>query len=244
MRIAILSDIHGNLSALDAVLGDLAVQPDIDRTYCLGDLVGYGPFPNEVVARVSELGVPTIMGNYDDGIGFERGDCGCAYKTAEDTRLGELSVTWTAQHTSAESKAFLRTLLPELRFEVAGTRVLLVHGSPRKMNEYLFEDRALGSFQRLAASAAADVIVVGHTHLPYIKAVNSVLFVNAGSIGKPKDGDPRACYAVLTIDQTGVVVAFRRVAYDVASVAAAIRQNGLPEALAGQLERAGTPASG
>ena len=103
------------------------------------------------------------------------------------------------------------------------------------MNEYLFEDRPISSFQRLAASSNADVIVFGHTHKPYVKAVDGVVFVNAGSVGKPKDGDPRACYVLLD----GGAAAFRRVEYDVKAAAAAIRATDLPHEFATDIETGG-----
>jgi len=215
MRLAIISDVHGNLSALDAVLADIEGQ-HLDRVYCLGDLVGYGAFPNEVIDAIRRADIPTVIGNYDDGVGFDRDDCGCAYREPVDRELGQRSLNWTRAETSPENKAYLRGLVREIRFDVSATRVLLVHGSPRKMNEYLFEDRPQSSFQRLARSSNADVIVFGHTHLPYTKLVDGVLFVNAGSVGKPKDGDPRACYAILDILAASIVT-FRRVEYDVAA---------------------------
>ena len=242
MRLAIFSDVHGNLAALDAVVADIKTQGP-DRVYCLGDLVGYAPFPNEVIERVRREQFPTIMGNYDDGVGFDRDECGCAYKEPIDRELGQRSLEWTKEHTTTENKGYLRTLVPELRFEVGQTRVLLVHGSPRKMNEYLFEDRALSSFERIAASAAADLIVFGHTHVPYTKRVNGVLFVNVGSVGKPKDGDPRSCYAVLDI-QAEAHVSFRRVEYDVSAMAEAIRHSALPDKFARDLELAGAVSGG
>ena len=241
MRIAIFSDIHGNIAALESVLADIAARA-VDTTYCLGDLVGYAPFPNEVINRMRVLATPTIMGNYDDGVGFERDDCGCAYREAEERRRGDQSLAWTKAHVTAENKAFLRTLKPEIRFEVDGRRVLLVHGSPRKMNEYLFEDRPLSSFQRLAASSNADIIVYGHTHKPYTKVVDDVLFLNVGSVGKPKDGDWRACYTVLDVAVPSAQVI--RVEYDISMVTAAIRHSELPDEFATDLEMAGAPMSG
>ena len=241
MTLAVFSDVHGNLPALDAVLSDIKRQ-HVDAVYCLGDLVGYAAFPNEVVERIRAAEIPTIMGNYDDGVGFDRDECGCAYREARERELGDRSLAWTKAHTTAENKAFLRTLHRELRLDVNGTRVLLVHGSPRKMNEYLFEDRPLSSFQRLAASSNADVIVYGHTHRPYAKVVDDVLFVNVGSVGKPKDGDWRACYALL---EPGVSepVRFVRVEYDIQTVTQAIRQSDLPHEFAADLERGGAPAA-
>src|SRR3954452_17286618 len=239
MRLAIFSDVHGNRHALEAVLADIPRQ-DVVATYCLGDLVGYGAFPNEVTARVRAMGCPTIIGNYDDGVGFERDECGCAYKEEAERARGDRSLAWTKAQVTAEHKAFLRALLPELRLTVDGRRVLLVHGSPRKINEYLFEDRPLSSFQRLAASSSADVIVFGHTHQPYVKLVDGVWFVNAGSVGKPKDGDPRPCYIVLD-PAAEPPATFVRVDYDVASAAAAIRASGLPHEFAVDVETGGAP---
>jgi putative phosphoesterase len=241
MRIAIFSDIHGNTHALEATLADLKAQQP-EQVYCLGDLVGYAPFPNEVTERIRGEGYPTIMGNYDEGVGFDRDECGCAYKEALDQQLGQQSLEWTKAHTTGENKAFVRTLVPQIRFEADGKRVLLVHGSPRKMNEYLFEDRALSSFQRLALTSEADIIVFGHTHVPYTKDVGGVLFVNIGSVGKPKDGDPRSCYAVLDL-ATPQRVTFRRVEYDVQAAAAAVRESDLPDKFAQDLELGGAQAA-
>ena len=238
MRIAVFSDVHSNLHALRAVLGDVKTQ-GVDRVYCLGDLVGYAPFPNEVIDVVRREGIPTIMGNYDDGVGFDRDECGCAYRLPEEKRLGDLSFQWTRAHVTPENKAFLRSLHKDIRFEANGKRFLLVHGSPRRINEYLFEDRPVSSFKRLAEVVKADVLIFGHTHRPYTKDVHGVLFVNVGSAGKPKDGDPRACYALIEASDETVEVSFRRVAYDVATVASAIRKSDLPDQFAEQLERGG-----
>ena len=239
MRVAIFSDIHGNLPALDAVLTDIRRQT-FDAVYCLGDLVGYGAFPNEVTERIARERIPTIIGNYDDGVGYDRDDCGCAYREEDERARGQQSLEWTRAQTTNENKAFLRSLRPQIRFDADGRRVLLVHGSPRKLNEYLFEDRPLSSFERLAASSDADVIVFGHTHKPYTKQVDNVLFVNVGSVGKPKDGDWRACYA--TIDTAASITTFVRVAYDVERAMQAIRQSDLPREFADDLRSAGASA--
>ena len=234
MRIAIFSDIHGNLQALEAVLDDIRAQKP-DAVYCLGDLVGYGANPNEVTERVRREGFPTIMGNYDDGVGFDRDECGCAYREDAERERGQRSLEWTKARVTPDLKAYLRTLAAQLRFDADGSRVLLVHGSPRKMNEYLFEDRPLSSFQRLAAASGAEFIVFGHTHKPYVKNVDGVTFLNVGSVGKPKDGDWRACYALID-DGTA---SFRRVEYDVRSAAAAIRATDLPHEFAADIETGG-----
>ena len=174
------------------------------------------------------------MGNYDDGVGFDRDECGCAYREESERERGDRSLAWTKAHVIAQNKEFLQTLVPEIRFDAEGKRFLLVHGSPRKMNEYLFEDRPISSFQRLAASSNADIIAFGHTHKPYVKDVGGVRFVNVGSVGKPKDGDWRVCYAVLEPEVT-----FRRVTYDVVAAARAIRATDLPHEFALDIETGG-----
>jgi putative phosphoesterase len=241
VTIAVISDIHGNLPALEAVLGDLSKRPH-DRTYCLGDLVGYGAFPNEVVDRIRTEGVPTIMGNYDDGVGFDRDDCGCAYRDEGEKARGQESLLWTRANTRDENKELLRGLVSQIRFEAEGRRVLLVHGSPRRMNEYLFEDRPDSSFQRLAASSDADIIVFGHTHKPYVKEIDGVLFVNAGSVGKPKDGDWRACYVLLT-PGAAEPVEFVRVPYDLDRITQAMAQTTLPSEFSEDLKTGGRGAA-
>jgi putative phosphoesterase len=226
-RVAILTDIHGNLPALEAALGRLD-DLGITGVYCGGDLVGYGPHPNEVCALIEERGIPTIYGNYDYAIGRELEDCGCAYRDPHDRELGEKSIAWTLADTDDRSKEFMRKLPFDLRFDLAGRRVRLVHGSPRKVNEYLFEDKPARTFERIAAGADCDVLVFGHTHQPWIHEYGGVLFVNCGSVGKPKDGDPRGAFAVLEPDGGDVGARIERVAYDVGAVAREVAAAGLP----------------
>lgn len=236
MRIGIFSDVHGNLPALEVVLDDLS-RRQLDAMYCLGDLVGYGAAPNEVIDRIRRSGIPTVMGNYDDGVGFDRDECGCAYRDPVEEERGQRSLMWTRQHTTDENKEFLRGLTPSIRRDVEGRRLLLVHGSPRRMNEYLFEDRPLSSFQRLAESSNAEIIAYGHTHRPYTKVVDNVRFVNTGSVGKPKDGDWRAGHVILTVDRGEDTVEFVRLDYDIERAMRAIRDTELPAEFADDLRQ-------
>lgn len=233
--IAIFGDIHGNLPALEAVWADMDARGLTER-YCLGDLVGYGTFPNEVVAWIRSAGVPTLMGNYDQGVGNDSDDCGCAYKTAEERKRGERSIAWTNAHTTAENKAYLRMLPFQIPLDFNGQRLLLVHGSPRRVNEYLYEDRLENSLERIMDGAGADILICGHTHLPYDRILPSGRrVVNAGSVGKPKDGDPRAGYIVLRSSPRSLDVEFARVSYDVEAAARAIEQTDMPDAFAAML---------
>jgi putative phosphoesterase len=234
-RVAVITDIHANLPALEAALERID-QLDVDVTYCGGDLVGYGPHPNEVCARIEELGLPTIYGNYDYAIARDLEDCGCAYVTTHDRELGQQSVDWTLEHTNQRAKDFMRTLPFDLRFELGDHRARLVHGSPRKVNEYLFEDKPARTFERIAAGADCDVLVFGHTHKPWIRTYGEVLFVNCGAVGKPKDGDPRGAFALLEPAADGTVRAsIERVPYPAERVAREVADAGLPRELADNL---------
>jgi predicted phosphodiesterase len=232
--VAVITDIHGNLPALQAALGRIE-ELGIERVFCGGDLVGYGPHPNEVCSLVAERGIPTLYGNYDFAIARDLEDCGCAYVTPHDRELGRRSVEWTLAHTTGESKAFMRELPFDLRFPLGEIEVHLVHGSPRKVNEYLFEDKPASLYERLAAAEGGPLLAFGHTHKPWVHEYGGVLFVNCGSVGKPKDGDARGAFAVLTPSVGGAVARIERFEYDAESVAADLREAGLPGEFADKL---------
>jgi putative phosphoesterase len=233
-RVAVITDVHSNLPALEATLALIDAE-GIERLVCGGDLVGYGPPPNEVCELIEARGIPTIYGNYDWAIARDQEDCGCAYVDKHDREIGQLSVDWTLANTGRRAKGFMHELPFDLRFELAGKRARLVHGSPRKVNEYLFEDKPARTFERIAAGADCDVLVFGHTHQPWVHEYGGVLFVNCGSVGNPKDGDPRGAFAVLGAEDGQVEVEIRRVEYSAERVAAEMRQVGLPGELADRL---------
>ena len=194
-----------------------------------------GLHPNEVCALIAEREIPTIYGNYDYAIARDLEDCGCAYVTAHDRELGQQSVDWTIEHTDTPSKQFMHDLPFDLRFAVGDRQVHLVHGSPRKVNEYLFEDKPASLYERLASAEEADVLVFGHTHKPWVHEYGGVLFVNCGSVGKPKDGDPRGAFALLEAADEGVRVRIERVEYEAAAVAREVAAVGLPREFADKL---------
>ena len=218
---AVFSDVHGNLPGLEAILAHVNSRGLAD-VLCLGDLVGYGPFPNEVAALVRDRGIPTLMGNYDQGIGLSTGDCGCVYKTDEQRAEGAVSLAWTDAVTSVETRAYLRSLEDRFVLDTPAGELLAVHGSPRRINEYLFENRPEHAMARMAEENPYRAILFGHTHVPYASEVPretgaSTLFVNVGSGGRPKDGDWRVCYAVIDPVRLAAgepAVEFVRVPYD------------------------------
>ena len=238
-QITIFGDIHGNLPALQAVWAEMDKR-GLARRFCLGDLVGYGVQPDEIVRFIRDHDVPTLMGNYDEGVGQDSDDCGCAYRTPEAQALGERSIAWTNAHVTAENKAYLRNLPMTMSLMMDKLRVTLVHGSPRRINEYLYEDRPLSSIERLFDMVGADVIVCGHTHKPYDRALpGGRRLINAGSVGKPKDHDPRAGFVVLSVDGRELQTEFVRVEYDVEKAAQAIEATDMPHEFAAML-RTGT----
>jgi len=176
MKIALFSDIHANLPALEAAFADIDSRKP-DAIYCLGDLVGYNIWPNEVINEIRKRGTPTIAGNYDFGIGLSSNDCGCAYKTDNEKELGKISISYTNQVIGTEERAYLRTLPAHIRVEFQlnedKLNLLLVHGSPRKINEYLFENRDEKSMLRIMETSDADILCFGHTHKPYHRIIQS-----------------------------------------------------------------------
>jgi putative phosphoesterase len=241
-RIALFSDVHGNLPALDAVLRDIE-RSGLDGVYCLGDLVGYGPDPAGAVDRVRGLGIPTIRGNYDDGVGKRLGQCGCYYATDQAKSDGAASYRFTDAALDDADHDWLAGLPDSIRFRDGDARVLLAHGSPRKINEYLLLDRSDEQLERLALQAEADVVCIGHIHIPYHRSIETtagtVHYISDGSVGKPKDGDWRACWTELALDGAGGAQAtFHRVEYDIDSVSQAMREAGLPETLISALRKA------
>lgn len=256
MKIAFFSDIHANLPALEAVLADIDQQQP-DFVYCLGDLVGYNVWPNEVANAIRKRGIPTLAGNYDEGIGLSSNDCGCAYKSDEEKANGAISISFTNEIVNDDVRAYLKMLPRQmpLRFQVNGQLInlLMVHGSPRKINEYLFEDRPEKSLMRIMEDPWTDIMLFGHTHKPYHRTLEYCLegetayrhAINIGSVGKPKDGDPRACYVMMTLDDSlskldkdSVKTEFRRIEYDVEKAAKAVEDSPLPNAYASTLRLA------
>ena len=255
MRIALFSDIHANLPALEACLKNIEEQKP-DAIYCLGDLVGYNIWANEVIDEIRSRAIPTIAGNYDFGIGRMSDDCGCAYKTDREKENGAVSISFTNEIVKDAQRNYLRTLPAHIRVEFQlnsdKLTLLLVHGSPRKINEYLFEDRDEKSLLRIMEQADADIMCFGHTHKPYHRVLPTEPTeqahyrhaVNIGSVGKPKDNNPKGCFLILTIDENSsitnkdaVKVDFIRFDYDIEKAAKAVEESRLPNEYADMLRK-------
>ena len=250
MRYALLSDVHANLEALDAVLADIDRRGDVDATYHLGDLVGYASRPNEVVARIHERAIPGVAGNYDSTVALAYKHCGCRSESPRQEELAHISFSYTCDATTAESKRRLAALpfridVRPLGGHVPGPTVTLVHAHPSNALIYVTEDRADDFLRKMAEQAAleaGDVLCFGHTHKPWHRVVDGIHFVNTGSVGRPKDGDWRAGYVLLDMGEGEPRVEFVRVDYDVDAAVAGVRAAGLPEDFVEFLRTGGRPA--
>ncbi len=247
MRYALISDIHANLPALDAVLADIAARPDVNATYHLGDLVGYSPWPNETIERLRAAGIAGVSGNYDTTVASHAKHCGCRSEDARQEELAHQSFAWTLEHTSAENKAFLGGLpfrldLRPLGGHASGPTVTLLHGNQVLNTVYVTADRTDDFLRKMAAAIGAttgDVVAFGHTHKSWHRIVDGVHFVNTGSVGRPKDLDWRAGYVLLDITVDAVDVTFVRVEYDVEAAARGVIAAGLPVEFAAFLRSVG-----
>lgn len=217
MRFGVISDVHGNRVALDAVFDDM---PPVDRLVCAGDVVGYNPWPAECVAELRARGVLTVEGNHDRVVAGES-SFGFNSMAAEAAR-------YAREHLDDDAIEWLRTLPRKRR--LADDRVCIVHDHPTRRDHYTYPEEFDPD---LLAKSNADVLVLGHTHVQAHETFDEGIVLNPGSVGQPRDGDPRAAYAVLDLD--AMTVEERRVEYDVEAVVEAVNEAGLPARLGERL---------
>jgi diadenosine tetraphosphatase ApaH/serine/threonine PP2A family protein phosphatase len=253
VKIAVLSCIHGNSEALDAVLLDIDHQ-QAEKIFCLGDLVGYGPYPNEVITKIRALEIPTCAGCWDEDIIEGLNACDCSYPSLLAEKRGKIAHEWTNQEIHPENREFLAQLPHSLR----EGNLAFVHGSPHSNHEYLLPELdAFAALERVL-STEADVLFCGHTHVPYIRnldasslqvrvkgegikeqkiSFNASLkqIINVGSVGEPRHGRPNATYVIY--DMGTQEVRLREVAYDYQKTCAAIIEKGLPAIFAWRLSQ-------
>jgi putative phosphoesterase len=230
VRIAVIADVHANLPALSAVIED-ASRSGADGIYCVGDVVGRGPHPNEVVEVVRLFEIPTVQGNWDEAVAMDRDSTGAAWSSLEAEADGERSMRWTADTLTEDNKAWLRALPVRARVMIDGRAIAFFHGSPVRQTEYLWSDRPSRLYSRLASEEGDDVFCFGHTHETFHRVVGQAHLVACGSVGCPVPGAATATYALIDIGDGNVVVGFRSVAYDLASVTRDMTTAGLPPEL-------------
>lgn len=228
-RLALFGGVYGNHLALRAVLDD-AARRGANATWCLGDLGGFGPHPDRAAEVLRDAGVPMLRGNYDDAIGHGRAGCACGYSDPLDEHFAQVSYDYTLARTAESHRAWMRDLPEQARFEIGGVRVLLCHGSPRRVNEFLWDSACSDHFLAwLCEAHDADLVACTHTGLPWHRVLPSGRHVvNVGAIGRPaNDGRTSVSYATLEMDD-GVRVAFHDVAYDHEAIAREMEAEALP----------------
>jgi len=237
-RIALLGDVHANLPALEAVLSHAQTQ-GVDLIWNIGDFVGYGAFPDQVVKRMRKMEIVSIIGNYDlKVLKFPKKDL----KWRKNKHpLKWLAFKWAYEQLSNKNRKYLRSLPDQKYLEVGDNGFLLVHGSPASNEEVLVPETPeirlleLHQFVQETHGTGVAAIICGHSHQAFTRQVESSWFINTGSVGRPDDGDPRAAYAILDVLPNSLEVRHFRLAYDVEKAVDAIREHDLPEAFAQML---------
>ena len=223
-KIGVIADPHSNAVALQAVMDDM---PDVDRIICAGDLVGYGPQPNEVVEMVKSMDALTVLGNHDHAV--ITGD----YNAYDE--LAAKADRWNQKELKDENMQFLKKLDKIKEIEIEGHKIFVAHGTPRKpLKEYLYPGTSKRALAKMTQTANADVIILGHTHVPMDEMIQGKLVINPGSSGQPRDREPEASYMVLNLGSEREVT-LQRVSYDIDKVEKMIEEAGLPEKFATRL---------
>jgi len=229
-RLALFGGIYNNYMALEAAIRD-ATRRKADELYCLGDLGAFGPYPNRVYPILCEHGVRCIQGNYDNSLAGGLADCQCGYTDPRDNHFARISYNYTFKNTSKENKEWLGTLPETIRLSVEGRRVLLCHGSPRRMNEFLWESTSPDAFlEYLLDDSKADIACVTHSGIKWHRELSGGRhFINVGVLGRPEnDGTTNVWYTLLAIDGAEVKVEFVPVDYDYEKLATEMEAERLP----------------
>lgn len=232
MIVALIGDIHANQPALEAVLAH-AKKLGVDKIWNVGDIVGYNAFPNEVIETLAANKAISISGNFDVK----------TIKAKKEGRhlshnaLKQFTFEWTYHQLKKENRKYLKELPKEIRYLLFGKRILITHASPLSKKEHLNLNTPNQRLEAIANApeTAADIVIVGHSHDPFIRKVANTWFINTGSVGRPDDGDQRACYATMEISENVLSVIHYRIPYNVKQAVNGIRENKLPPEFATML---------
>ena len=234
-RIAVFGGVYSNHLALEAAVGD-ARRRGVDALICLGDLGAFGPSPDKVFPILRDHGVRVVRGNYDDSLARGLDDCQCGYTDPRDNHYARISYRYTYHETSSENRAWMGTLPVEIRLRLGDLDVLCCHGSPRQMNEFLWESATPTHFlEKMAREHRADVILGTHTGIPWQRRWGRLgegggAYVNVGALGRPaNDGRTEVWYAVVEATGHELSVELVPVAYDHHALAREMRDEELPE---------------
>ncbi|MBI3921786.1 MAG: metallophosphoesterase family protein [Armatimonadetes bacterium] len=236
MKIALLGDIHANLPALEATLTDIE-REGCDHILDTGDLVGYGPFPNEVIDLLRRHHIRSTLGNYDRRV-FRFGEKpGKDRKLLAKDPLKYATIKWTRESLSPKNLDYLHALPSSQQPIFGGMRLLVVHGTIDSIKEGLRSDTPEARLEELSHQITGDIVVCGHSHDPFIRRVDSTWFVNTGSVGRSSDGDYRAAYILAEIANRKFRGEIRRVEYDLERLLIGLRHAGLPEEFAAMFQK-------
>ena len=234
-KVAVFGGVYSNYLALENAL-DLAREREAEAIFCLGDLGGFGPYPDRTCALLRENAVHVMRGNYDESIAHDRDDCGCGYSDPRDNHFAQISYTYTAARTSSDHKAWMAGLPAAFRFQLGNASILTCHGSPRQINEFLWETGTPdGLLRRFLDASEAHVLLGTHSGIKWERRLSDGrAFVNVGVLGRPEnDGSPRVWFTMLEADaKNGFRSEFVPVAYDHERLAHEVRSEGLPEEFA------------
>lgn len=222
MEVALISDIHSNLPALECVLDEVS---GFDNIFCAGDVVGYNPFPSEVISLLEERDVSCVLGNHDYAFLNEDTE----WFNPEASR----AIHWTIENTSERDREYIDSLPKFLEKEVRGVSFYLTHGSISSINEYVYPTAHPIKLRGMLEECGADVLVLGHTHVSMVEEFDEGTVVNPGSVGQPRDGDERASYLVVDLDEMDFEL--NRVPYDIDRVNEKIQKTNLPDRLGERL---------
>ncbi|KZL89433.1 metallophosphoesterase family protein [Clostridium magnum] len=218
MKIAVISDIHGNLEALKKAIEDIE-KKEADTIVCLGDLVGYGPYPNEVIKFIRDRKILNILGNYDAAVLEEK------FNYIRDNDVNKFSMPWAAKELKEENRSYLRSLPRQIVLQFENRKLYFVHGSTRSINEYLKEGSK--EIEDVMAEFDGDILVCAHTHIPYKKFFGNKLLLNDGSVGKPKIGRPNGTYLIIDIQKDSTETEIIEFTYDYEKTAKAMEEKGI-----------------
>jgi phosphoesterase, MJ0936 family len=220
MKIAVISDIHGNLEALKKAIENIEGKK-VDTIVCLGDLVGYGPYPNEVIDVIRDRKILNILGNYDAAVLEEK------FNYIRDNEVNKFCMPWAAKELNEENRAYLKSLPRQIVLEFENKKIYFVHGSTRSINEYLKEGS--NEVEDVMKEFDGDILVCAHTHIPFEKFFGSKLLINDGSVGKPKIGRPNGTYLIINIEKDNVETEMIEFTYDYEKTAKAMEEKGIHE---------------
>ncbi len=230
MKIAIISDLHGNITATKEVLEDIKSKK-VDKIYCTGDLVGYAPFPNEIIELIRNNNIKTVQGNHDEKVGRSNNDI---IKDLDGLSDNKKAMNWTKQNVTMENKEWLKNLPSEIMLTIDGYNILFVHGSPSSNSEYIYEHS--DNQMEISSKLKENILIFGHSHIPFYKKVNNKLLINAGSVGKPKHGDSRSSYVTVDFLEEEILVNIVYLEYDVEKIFDHILKSPIPNSLAEKLK--------